>query len=519
MDSESAPAVNPWLITIVISIATFMEVLDTSIANVSLRHIAGGLAAGTDESSWVLTTYLVANAIMMPISGWLSTVIGTKRFYMGCVAIFTASSLLCGMAPSLAWLIFFRLIQGVGGAGMAPVVQAMLADLFPPEKRGLAFSLYGLSVVFAPAIGPTLGGWITDNYSWHWIFLINVPVGIVSLLLTAALVSEPKASIAERARLRREGSRVDGIGFGLSVVGVGCLEFFFDRGEREDWFDSNLIVTMAVIAGIALVSLVVWELRRKDPIVDIPLLRNGNFLASFLAMFAMGFVLFGTTALLPQFLEQLLGYTAQQAGLALTAGGVALMFMMPFSGAVLMRFFATRTLVMAGLLTTSAAMWHMTHFNLGITFEQATLARVFQVVGIALIFPPIMQGAYVGLPHGKNNNASALINLARNLGGSVGIAVSNTILSQRSQFHQARLVEHVSAFDPQTQQTMTQLQGMFGSQQQVLGYIYQQVQHQASMLSYIDVFLGMAVTTLAVVPLAFLLKKGSPGRKVEVTAH
>ncbi len=504
-------AINPWIVTIVISMATFMEVLDTSIANVSLSHIAGGLAAGLDESTWVLTTYLVANAVMMPISGWLSTVIGTKRFYMICVAIFTGSSLLCGLAPTLGWLIFFRVLQGVGGAGMAPVVQSMLADLFPPEKRGMAFSIYGLSVVFAPAIGPTLGGWITDNYSWHWIFLINVPIGIISLMLTAALVREPKAAIIAREKFFKDGFRVDWVGFLLCVIGIGCLEYFVDRGEREDWFASPVIVTTAIIAAVSITSLIFWEVKQKSPMVDIPLLKVPSFFGSFVAMFAMGVILFGTTALLPQFLEQLLGYTAQQAGLALTAGGVFLMFMMPLVGGVLIPRIQARTLVVAGLLIQAAALYHMSGFNLGVSFDQVVMARVFQVAGIALIFAPITQSAYNGLPPGKNNNASALINLARNLGGSIGIAVSNAILAQRSQLHQTRLVENVSAYDTETTQRLSQLQDFFtshgGTAQQALGQIYSEVQRQASMLSYIDVFLTMTVIALLVVPVAFLLKK------------
>jgi MFS transporter, DHA2 family, multidrug resistance protein len=517
--------INPWLVTVVISMATFMEVLDTSIANVSLSHIAGGLAAGLDESTWVLTTYLVANAVMMPISGWLSTVIGTKRFFMICVAIFTASSLLCGLSPTLGWLIFFRLVQGIGGAGMAPVVQSMLADLFPPEKRGMAFSIYGLSVVFAPAIGPTLGGWITDNYSWHWIFLINVPVGILSLMLTAALVREPKAAIIAREKFFSEKFSVDWIGFVLCVMGIGCLEYFIDRGEREDWFSSPTILTAAIVSGVSLISLVIWEVRQKNPMVDISLLKIPSFLGSFLSMLAMGLILFGTTALLPQFLEQLLGYTAQQAGLALTAGGVFLMFMMPLVGGVLIPRIPARTLVITGLLIQGAALFHMSQFNLGVSFDQVVMARVFQVAGIALIFAPITQGAYIGLPPGKNNNASALINLARNLGGSVGIALSNTILAQRSQLHQTRLVENVSAYDTETTQRLDQLQGFFanhgGSSQQALAQIYNEVHRQASMLSYIDVFTAMTVVTVLVIPLAFLLRKKSPqpGPAAEAPAH
>jgi DHA2 family multidrug resistance protein len=518
------PAVNPWLVTVVISMATFMEVLDTSVANVSLSHIAGGLAASLDEATWVLTTYLVANAIMMPISGWLGTAFGLKRFYMICVALFTVSSFLCGIAPSLDWLVFFRVLQGVGGAGMAPVVQAMLADIFPPEKRGMAFSVYGLAVVFAPAIGPTLGGWITDNYSWHWIFLINIPVGIVSLLLTAALVTEPERSRLEHERVKREGLRVDWLGFALTVSGIGCLEMFVDRGQREDWFSSPFIVSMASVSAVSLVALIWWELRQKQPMVDLALLKIPSFAASFVAMFSLGFVLFGTTALLPQFLQELLGYTSQQSGMALTAGGIVMIFMMPFVGGFFIRRFQARHLVVVGLVIEALSLLHMGHtFTLGLSFDQALWARVFQTVGLAFLFIPIMQSAYLQLPAGKNSNASALINLARNLGGSVGIALTSTFIAQRSQFHQSRLGEHVSAFDAQTQHALQQIGALFGAhggdaQQQALGTIYQMVQRQAAMLSYVEIFYLMAGGVLLIVPLALLLPKNDPRAKGDAAA-
>jgi len=517
---DSRPAVNPWLVTVVISMATFMEVLDTSVANVSLSHIAGGLASSVDEANWVLTTYLVANAIMMPISGWLGTVIGLKRFFMICVALFTASSLLCGLATSLDELIFFRILQGVGGAGMAPVVQAMLADIFPPEKRGTAFAVYGLAVVFAPAIGPTLGGWITDNYSWHWIFLINIPVGIVSLVLTWALVTEPAAAREARERVIKDKDfRVDWQGFALTVLGIGCLEMFVDRGQREDWFSSSFITTMAVTSGVSIVTLIVWELRHRNPMVDFALLKVPSFAASFVSMFALGFVLFGSTALLPQVLQGLLGYTSQQSGMALTAGGIVMVFMMPLVGGFFVHRVQARYLVTAGLLMEAASLFHMGRtFTLELTFDDAVWARVYQTVGLAFLFIPIMQSAYLRLPPGKNGNASALINLARNLGGSVGIAISSTFIAQRSQFHQSRLAEHVSAYDPQTQGALHQLGAVFSAsggdgQNQALGAIYSMVQREAGMLSYVEIFYLMALGILLIVPLAFLLPKNDPHAK------
>ncbi len=506
--------VSPWIVTIVLAMATFMEVLDTSVANVSLSHIAGGLASGLDESTWVLTTYLVANAVMMPISGWLGTVFGLKRFYLVCVAVFTISSFLCGLAASLNQLILFRILQGVGGAGMAPVVQAMVVELFPPAKRGMAFAIYGMAVVFAPAIGPTLGGWITDNYSWRWVFLINVPVGVLSFLLTAWLVSEPASTRIERDRLFKDGFRVDSIGFGLTVLGIGCLEYFVDRGQREDWFASPMIIAMAITSAVSLVALVFWELRRRDPIVDIPLLKIPSFFASFATMFSLGFILFGSTAILPQFLEQLLGYTASQAGLALTAGGATMIVMMPLVGGYFVRKFPGRNLVVAGLLLEALSLYHMTGFTLGIPFEHAVWARVFQTVGLAFLFIPITQAAYANLPPGKSGNAAALINLARNLGGSVGIAVTGTIVAQRSQFHQSRLGEHISAYDTGTSSAVAQLSRLLGggadATHEALARIYQMVIREAAMLAYLDVFLFMAVGTLCIIPLALLLPKNCP---------
>ena len=506
--------VSPWIVTVVLALATFMEVLDTSVANVSLSHIAGGLAAGLDESTWVLTTYLVANAVMMPISGWLGTVFGLKRFYMICVAFFTASSFFCGLAADLDQLILFRIMQGVGGAGMAPVVQAIIVEIFPPAKRGMAFAIYGMAVVFAPAIGPTLGGWITDNFSWRWVFLINVPVGIVSFLLTAWLVTEPPSTRIERDRLFKHGFRFDGIGFFLTVLGIGCLELFVDRGEREDWFASPMIVSAAVASAVSLIALVIWETRRKDPIVDISLLRIPSFSASFLTMLSLGFILFGSTALLPQFLEQLLGYTASQAGLALTAGGLTMIVMMPLVGGYFVRKFPGRYLVLTGLVLEAASLYHMTGFNLGIPFEHAVMARVFQTIGLAFLFVPITQAAYVNLPAGKSGNAAALINLARNIGGSVGIAVTTTIVAQRSQFHQSRLGEHVNAFSHETVGAIAKITQAAGggadAAHEALGRIYQMLLREAAMLAYVDVFLFMAIGTLLVIPIALLLPKNCP---------
>src|SRR5881409_2101286 len=324
----SRPAINPWIIALAVTLATFMEVLDTSIANVALPHIAGSLSAGTDESTWVLTSYLVSNAIVLPLSGWISSIIGRKRFYMSCVALFTVSSLLCGLAPNLAMLIFFRVLQGAGGGGLQPSEQAILADTFPPAKRGMAFAVYGIAVVMAPAIGPTLGGWITDNYTWRWIFFINLPVGIVALYLISRLLEDPPWV----RRVARAGVTIDYVGVALLVVGVGALQIMLDKGQEDDWFASRFIVALAITTAVGLTALGVWEWFHKTPIVDVRLYKNVNFAGANFMMFILGIMLFASLVMMPQFLQTLMGYTAESAGLVLSGGGLLLLFLMPIVG-------------------------------------------------------------------------------------------------------------------------------------------------------------------------------------------
>src|SRR4051794_30714254 len=330
----SRPAVNPWIIALAVTLATFMEVLDTSIANVALPHIAGSLSAGQDESTWVLTSYLVSNAIVLPLSGWLSSIVGRKRFYMSCVFIFTVSSFLCGFAPNLPALIIFRILQGAGGGGLQPSEQAILADTFPPAKRGMAFAVYGVAVVMAPAIGPTLGGWITDNYSWRWIFFVNIPVGALSLLLTSRLIQDPP--YLRRRKISE--THIDYVGLGFVALGLGTLQVVLDKGQREDWFESHFIVILSLIAALSLIFVVYWEWKQKDPIIDLHLFRDRTFGISNLLMFMLGFALLGSTLLLPLFSQTLLGYTAQQAGLALLPGGFAIIFFLPLGGFLLSRY-------------------------------------------------------------------------------------------------------------------------------------------------------------------------------------
>ncbi|MDB5172885.1 MAG: Inner rane component of tripartite multidrug resistance system [Phycisphaerales bacterium] len=515
--SAAIPGVNPWLVALVVSMATFMEVLDTSIANVSLPHIAGGLSATVDEATWVLTSYLVANAVVLPASGWLSTVFGRKRFYMTCVALFTISSLLCGMATSLPMLIFFRVLQGMGGGGLAPSEQSILADTFAPRQRGMAFALYGIAVVVAPAVGPTLGGWITDNFTWRWIFFINVPVGILSLVLSDLVVRDPPELTAQRHRRLKAGFKIDYIGFGLIALGLGCLQVVLDKGQEEDWFSSPFITAFAIASAFGLIVGSIWELRVEQPVVDLPMFKDRTFGIATLVMFAIGFILFGSTVALPLFMQQMLGYTAKLAGLAITPGGFAVMALMPLVGFLVGRVQA-KYLVVFGLLISALALWHMTGFNLQVNFSTMVWARIFQAAGLAFLFVPINTAAYALIPPEKSNNASALLNLARNLGGSVGISVAQTLLARRTQFHQARLVNHVSVFSPATTRMLAGLSRAlsphtaFEATRKAQGMLFNIVQRQASMLAYIDVFLVLAIASAVMIPVVLLMKSNKPGQ-------
>ena len=513
------PAVNPWIIALAVTLATFMEVLDTSIANVALPHIAGGLSAGTDESTWVLTSYLVSNAIVLPLSGWISSIIGRKRFYMGCVAVFTLSSCLCGMAPTLGMLIFFRVLQGVGGGGLQPSEQAILADTFSPAKRGMAFAVYGIAVVMAPAIGPTLGGWITDNYTWRWIFFINIPVGIISLLLTSRLIQDPP----HMKRRKISELKVDYIGLGFVALGLGALQIVLDKGQREGWFESHFILVLSLISAASLLFVVFWEWKQKDPVVDLHLFKERTFAAANFLMFMLGFALLGSTLMLPLFMQTLLGYTAERAGMAISPGGLAIMVLMPLVGFLLSRYDARRLMIF-GLCVLSFSLFHMTGFDLAVDFRTLVLARVIQAAGMAFLFVPINTAAYAYLPREKNNAASGLMNLARNIGGSVGISFVTTMLDRRAQFHQVQLASHLSASNPAFQKALhgaaATLSGRSGAGPDATHKAYAMVQNmvfrQANMLAYVDVFWILGAAILCMVPLVFVMKKTRPGSGMAV---
>ena len=512
-DRDTGVFVNPWVIALTVMLATFMEVLDTSVANVALPHIAGSLSATVDEATWVLTSYLVSNAIVLPLSGWFSSLIGRKRFYMTCVALFTVSSMLCGLAPSLTVLILCRILQGIGGGALQPISQAILVESFPRHKQGMAMAVYGMGVVVAPVIGPTLGGWITDNYSWRWIFLINIPVGALSLTLTSMLIWDPVYLV----RRAWKGLRVDYLGLGLLSLGLGALEITLDDGQKNDWLGSNFIVTMAVIALIGLVGVVIWELRQKEPVVDFRMLQNRNFMLSTATMFLLGFVLYGSTVLLPVFLQTLLGYTAMRSGLVLSPGGLVIALTMPLVGFMLSKVEA-RWLVIFGLTVSAIGLFSMSRFDLEIDYHTAMMARVVQSAGLAFLFVPINTMAFATIAKEKMGSATGLINLARNIGGSSGIAIVSTMLARRTQFHQARLVAHMTPFDQNYARalagTVHTLVGQGSSAAQAVaqaqGLLYGLVQRQSAMLAFVDSFWVLGVIFLAVIPLMFFVKRVGP---------
>lgn len=510
--ASSARATNPWLIAIVVSLATFMEVLDTTIANVALRYISGGLAVSSDEASWVVTTYLVSNAIVLVASSYLSERFGRRRFYLLCLATFTIASVLCGLSWNLQTLLIFRVIQGFAGGGMIPTSQAILADAFPPAKRGQAFALFGVAVVVAPVVGPTLGGYLSDNFSWHWCFLINGPVGIFAFALVYILLKETPEIEKKRQEFLKSGVRFDLVGFLLVAAFLGSLELTLDRGQTEDWFGSGFIISTTAICVLAFLLAIPWVLTKANPIIDGWLLGTRQFGACFIVMMATGAILIATTQFIPQVVQENYGYTATWAGLALSPGGLVTMAMMFIAGR-LSSLIQPKYMIAVGAAIIAVSMWQLTSLYSGLNFGFFVWSRFYIGLGLPLIFIPITTASYYGLRPDQTNQASAMINAARNIGGSVGVCIATNVLAHRQQWHQSRLVEHVTPSSPAYHETLQTMSRYFAergatvadAQAQAMAWIGQQVQTQASFLAYIDVFHVLMLIVLCAIPLALIL--------------
>jgi DHA2 family multidrug resistance protein len=510
--------INPWLIAVAVMSSTFMEVLDTTVVNVSLPHIAGNLSASTDEATWTLTSYLVANAIILPMTGWLATTFGRKRLLMLSVTGFTAASFFCGLAPSLPFLILFRVIQGACGGGLQPLSQAILLESFPPEKRGQAMAFWALGIVVAPMLGPVAGGWLTDNYSWRWVFYINVPIGVLALFLTQAFIFDPPY-------LRKESKGIDYWGIGLLVLGIGSLQIMLDKGQEDDWFSSHFIVTLAVLTVIGLTGLIVRELKTEHPIIDLSVFRYRSYAIGTFIMTVVGFVLYGSTVLLPLLMQELLGYTATHAGVTNLPRGLASFLFMPLIGYLTGKVDA-RKLLAAGFLATAFAMYRISLFSLGVASWNFWLPLTMQGAGLGLIFVPLTTVTNDPIPRERMGNATSLFNLMRNIGASIGISMVETIVVRKTQMHVNILGEHINPGNPKSRQTVEGFKALFMSQgkdvatatRQANAAVWGMVQRQAAMLAYNDVFRFLGLMFLVMLPLIFLMRKAKKGGAA-VVAH
>ena len=512
-------AVNPWVVTLSVMLATFMEVLDTTVVNVSIPHIAGNLASTNEEGTWVVTSYLVSNAIVLPISGWLARYLGRKRLLLTCVAGFTVTSLFCGLAASLPQLIVFRVLQGLTGGGLQPLAQAILLETFPKERHGHAMAAFGIGILLAPILGPTLGGWITDNYSWRWIFYLNLPVGILSLFLMNRFVFDPHY-------VKRDGSRVDLWGIGFLALGIGSLQVLLDTGERKDWFSSQYIRVFAALCVIGLVALIVRELLSDHPVVDLRVLRDRSFSAGVFLISLLGFILYASLVLLPLYLQTLMGYPAYNSGLALSPRGIGALLFTPLAGHLTTKT-DPRRLIVVGLVLGSITMFDLSGLNLYAGFWDICWAQVLQGVALSFLFIPLMSLAMSHIRPEKMGNATSIFNLMRNIGGSFGIAIMTTFLARRTQHHQSDMVAHVRAGDVQTLRMLHGLQASFyahgadtvTASRKALGAIYGMVQAQASMLAFVEAFWIMGVLFLLMLPLLPVLQYSKPAREQEALAE
>jgi DHA2 family multidrug resistance protein len=501
--------VNKWLVTIAVMAGTFMEIVDTTVVNVALPHIAGSLASSVDETTRILTAYLVSNAVVLPITGWLSALFGRKRFLMLCITLFTISSMLCGAATSLGELIVFRIFQGAGGGALQPISQAILLETFPVEERGMAMAIWGIGVIIAPIVGPVMGGWVTDNLTWRWAFYINLPIGLISLVLTFLFIFDP-----DYIRSQRAGS-IDYWGLGLLIVGLGALQVVLDKGERDDWFSSAFITRLAIIAAVALIILIYHELKTRHPVVDLRLFKERNYASGTTIMFFFGYVLYGSIMLLPLYLQTIMGYDATLAGWALAFGGIGSIMIMPVVGRLTM-VMDSRKIVFMGLILNAYAVYLMSQYNTTINFFHAWFPRFVQGFGLGSTFVALTTLTMSRISQEKMGNATGIFNLMRNLGGSFGIATATTLLSRRSQFHQSRLVEHLTPFSlPFTEWQHRMYQALpdlghnwqWWNAPQAMAGLYHEVLRQAQMLAFCDDYYFFTIVFLLLLPLVFLMRR------------
>jgi len=510
MDGEAHTRVNPWVVTFSVMLATFMEVLDTTVVNVSIPHIAGNLAATIEEGTWVVTSYLVSNAIILPMSGWLANYIGRKKLLLTCVAGFTLTSLFCGLATTLPALILFRVLQGLTGGGLQPLAQAILLETFPEQKHGQAMAAFGIGILLAPILGPTLGGWITDNYSWRWIFYLNLPVGVLSLLMMNRFIFDPPY-------IKRSEGQVDLWGIGFLALGLGTLQVVLDTGQRKDWFASHYIRFFAALCVIGLVALTIRELKTAKPVVDLRALVNRSFSAGVFLMSLLGFILYSSLVLLPIYLQTLLGYPAYNAGLALSPRGLGSLATTPLAGYLTSKTDPRRLLVF-GLVLGSLTMFSLSSLNLNAGYWDIFWPQIFQGVALSFLFIPLMTLSMAGIPKEKMGNATSIFNLMRNIGGSVGIAIMTTFLARRAQMHQNMLVGNITAGNLKTRRMLQGMQGWFHANgvdqslasRRAWAALYGMVQRHASMLSFVEAFWIMGVLFLAMLPFVLLLRNPRP---------
>jgi DHA2 family multidrug resistance protein len=501
------PAINPWLISVAVMFGTFMEVLDTTVVNVSLPHIAGSLSATVDEATWALTSYLVANAIVLPMTGWLANYFGRKRILLAAVGGFTTASAICGLSTSLPMLIFFRVIQGATGGALQPISQAVMLEAFPPQDRGKAMGFWGLGIVVAPMLGPVLGGWLTDNYSWRWIFYINIPVGIICIIMTKLFIFDP-------SYIRRTSSRIDYWGIGMLAVGIGALQVLLDKGQEDDWFGSNFIRTLAVIAVVCLVWLVIWELRSAHPIVNLRALKNRTYSTGVFLMTVLGFVLYGSLVLLPIWLQTLLGYPALQAGVAMAPRGVGSFIAMPIVGAILGRFDARKMLAL-GIVGASFTLLQLSWLNLNAGYWDIFWPQFLQGIALSLLFVPLTTATMDPIPKEHMGNATSIFNLMRNIGGSTGIAAATTYQERRMQFQINVLGAHVTPYSESARQALQSARSLFMSRgsdsvtatHQAYGALFGSVERQASMLAFLEAFRMLGIVFLVLLPLLLLMRR------------